>query len=163
MKRICILAVLLLAGIAASAQNSGKALYQKFSDEPGIQAVYISSAMFRLIGKIPDVELGDSDVNLARVIKSMNGFYLLSSEDPAVGGQLARDVTQFIGKSDFELLMEAKEEGETMRMYTVSPDEATITSLVMLSRDNDETTFLSIDGVIDRAALEELIASAAAE
>lgn len=160
MKRILTLAVLLLTALGAAAQNSGKALYQKFSDEPGIQAVYISPAMFRLIGRIPDVELSGNDVNLARVIKSMNGFYLLGSEDPAIGERLARDVSHFISKSDFELLMEVKDDGETMRMYIVSPDEATITSLVMLSRDREETTFLSIDGVIDRAALEELIASA---
>lgn len=160
MKQIYTLLVLLLVSLSAAAQNSGKALYQKFSDEPGVQAVYISPAMFRLIGRIPDVELREGNINLARVIKSMNGFFMLSSEDPAVAERLSSEVSRLIRKSDYELLMEVKDDGEAVRMYTISPDEATVTSLVMHVRNPEETTFLSIDGEIDRAALEELIASA---
>ena len=160
MKQIYTLLILLLVSLSAAAQNSGKALYQKFSDEPGVQAVYISPAMFRLIGRIPDVELREGNINLARVIKSMNGFFMLSSEDPAVAERLSSEVSRLIRKSDYELLMEVKDDGEAVRMYTISPDEATVTSLVMHVRNPEETTFLSIDGEIDRAALEELIASA---
>ncbi len=160
MKQIYTLLILLLVSLGAAAQNSGKALYQKFSDEPGVQAVYISPAMFRLIGRIPDVELREGNINLARVIKSMNGFFMLSSEDPAVAERLSSEVSRLIRKSDYELLMEVKDDGEAVRMYTISPDEATVTSLVMHVRNPEETTFLSIDGEIDRAALEELIASA---
>ena len=56
--------------------------------------------------------------------------------------------------------MEVKDDGQTVRLYTVSPTDELITSLIMHVRDQKETTFLSIDGEIDRAALEELIASA---
>ena len=53
MKRIIILAALLLTTIASFAQN-GKSIYQKYSEAEGVSAVYISPAMFKLIGKIPD-------------------------------------------------------------------------------------------------------------
>ena len=155
MKKIYTLLVLLLVSVSALAQNSGKALYRKYSDEPGVQAVYISPAMFRLIGRIPDVEIGDSNVNLARVIKSMTGFYLISFEDPELGRELSADVSGLLDRSDYELMMEVKDDGQT-----VSPTDELITSLIMHVRDQEETTFLSIDGEIDRAALEELIASA---
>ncbi len=58
--------------------------------------------------------------------------------------------------------MEAKEDGEVMRLYSVG-DSKTVTSLLMLAKDGLETTFLSIDGQMDRAKLEEVIASAAAD
>ena len=118
--------------------------------------------MFRLIGKIPDVELADEDVNFTPIIKSMNGFYLLSTEDAATGEKLYGEVSRGLNKSKYELLMEAKEDGEVMRLYSVG-DNKTVTSLLMLAKDGSETTFLSIDGQMDRSKLEEVIASAAAD
>ena len=56
MKRIVIIAILLLASIFSFAQT-GKSIYQKFSDAEGVSAVYNSPAMFRLIGKIPDLHV----------------------------------------------------------------------------------------------------------
>ena len=161
MKRIILLAVLLLSALAASAQ-SVKSIYQKYADAEGVSAVYISPAMFRLIGKIPDVELADEDVNFTPIIKSMNGFYLLSTENAATGEKLYSEVSRGLKGSKYELLMEAKEDGEVMRLYSVG-DNKTVTSLLMLAKDGTETTFLSIDGQMDRAKLEEVIASAAAD
>ena len=48
MKRLFIIAALLLTGIMAHAQDS-KSIYNKFSDEDGVSAVYISPSMFKLI------------------------------------------------------------------------------------------------------------------
>ena len=161
MKKLFAIITALTLAVSAFAQN-GKDLYNKYSDLPGVSAVYISPAMFRLIGKIPDVELKDEDVNFTPIIKSMNGFYLLSTEDAATGDKLYGEVSRSLKSSKYELLMEAKEDGEAMRLYSVG-DEKTVTSLVMLAKDASETTFLSIDGQMDRAKLEEVIASAAAD
>jgi len=161
MKKIyAILAALALA-LPMFGQN-GWELYNKYSDLPGVSAVYISPAMFRLIGRIPDVELADEDVNLTPIIKSMSGFYLLSTENADTGEKLYKEVSGNLKKSKYELLMEAKEDGEAMRLYSVG-DEKTVTSLLMLAKDGSETTFLTIDGQMDRAKLEEVIASAAAD
>ena len=61
MKKFYILVLMLLVSVSAFAQN-GRSLYNKFSDLPDVEAVYISPAMFRLIGKIPDVEMQDGSV-----------------------------------------------------------------------------------------------------
>lgn len=150
-----------LLAVPAFAQN-GKDLYNKYSDLPGMSAVYISPAMFRMIGKIPDVELEKGDVNFTPVIKSMNGFYLLSTEDAATGATLFDEVNRYVNKKKYELLMEAKEDGEVMRLYSVGGDKV-VTALVMLAKDAAETTFMSIDGQMDRAQLEKMLADAAAE
>ena len=159
MKKLYILVVMLLMSVTAFAQN-GRSLYNKYSDAPNVEAVYVSPAMFRLIGKIPDIEMQDESVNLGPIIKSLSGLYILSITDERLAADLAEDVNRFIKKGQYELLMEAKDNGETMRLYTVGNDDI-VNSLVMLGRSGGETSFICIDGDMPREELENLIAEAA--
>ena len=161
MKKFYILVLMLLASVTALAQN-GRALYNKYSDLPDVEAVYISPAMFRLIGKIPDVELQEGSVNFGPIIKTLSGLYILNIPKSDAAAQLADEVNHFVTKGHYELLMEAKDNGEVMRMYTVG-DEKIVNSLVMLSRDGSETSFICLDGTMPREQLESLIAEAAKE
>ena len=159
MNRIFALLVMLAVSITAFAQN-GRSLYNKYSDYDNVEAVYISPAMFRLIGKIPDLELQEGNVNLGPVIKSLTGLYILSTTREDIAANLAADVNHFIQRGSYELLMEAKDNGEVMRLYTVG-DEQIVNSLVMLARDAAETSFICLDGTMPRDELETLIAEAA--
>jgi hypothetical protein len=161
MKQLYILVAMLLMSISAFAQD-GRSLYNKYSDFDNVEAVYISPAMFRLIGKIPDVEMNDESVNLGPIIKSLSGLYILSIKEDRIAQDLADDVNRFIKKGQYELLMEAKDSGEVTRMYTVG-DDFTVNSFVMLAREGDEVNFICIDGNIPRDQLEDLIAKAASE
>ena len=161
MKKLFAIMVLAVLSVAALAQ-SGRDIYNKYSDEAGVSAVYVSPAMFRLIGKIPDIEMEDSKVNFSSIIKSMSGFYIISTENTVVADDLYSDVKKFIQKGNFELLMEAKDDGEVMRMYTAG-DDKTVSSFVMLARDEAEVSFIAFDGRMDREELEILITEAAAE
>lgn len=159
MKRIYALLVMLALSVAAFAQN-GRSLYNKYSDYDNVEAVYISPAMFRLMGKIPDMELQEENVNLGPIIKSLTGLYILSTTREDIAADLAADVNHFIQRGSYELLMEAKDNGEVMRLYTVG-DEQIVNSLVMLARDAAETSFICLDGTMPRDQLETLIAEAA--
>ena len=161
MKQLYILVATLLLSISAFAQD-GRSLYNKYSDYENVEAVYISPAMFRLIGKIPDVEMNGEDVNLGPIIKSLSGLYILSIKEDGIAQELADDVNRFIKKGQYELLMEAKDNGEVTRMYTVG-DDFTVNSFVLLAREGTETNFICIDGTIPRDQLEDLIAKAASE
>lgn len=158
MKKLYIILILLAVSISAIAQD-GRALYTKYSDLPGVEAVYISSAMFRLIGKIPEVEMNGEDVDLAPIIKSLKGFYILSTENQATGNDLYADVTKRLERGEYELLMEAKEDGEVMRLYTAG-DDFTVRSFIMLTRDASEVTFMGLDGEMPREQLEEIVMKA---
>ena len=158
MKKLYIILILLAVSISAIAQD-GRALYTKYSDLPGVEAVYISSAMFRLIGKIPEVEMNGEDVDLAPIIKSLKGFYILSTEDKATGNDLYADVTRRLDRGEYELLMEAKEDGEVMRLYTAG-DDFTVRSFIMLTRDASEVTFMGLDGEMPRDQLEDIVMKA---
>ena len=130
----------------------------KYSDEPNVSAVYVSPAMFRLIGKLPDIQAGDGDVNLTPVVQALTGLYIISSENPDLNARIAKDVRKFIEKGTFELLMEAKEDGEKMTMYTCG-DDKTVISFIMLAEDGEEVTFICLDGKLDRTKLEEIMSS----
>ena len=150
-----IIAALLLSFICASAQN-GKSIYQQYSDSEGVSAVYISPAMFRLMGKIPDMEVEGKDVNLAPIIQTLTGLYIINSENPEIIGNLKKDVDKFISGGKYELLMEAKDSGEIVRMYTVGT-ETIVDSFVMIAVEPDETSFICIDGKIKREDLEKAL------
>ena len=158
MKQLYIIVAMLLIGISAFAQD-GRSLYNKYSDYENVEAVYISPAMFRLIGKIPDVEMNDENVNLGPIIKSLSGLYILSLKEDRIAQDLTEDVNRFIKKGQYELLMEAKDNGEVTRMYTVG-DDFVVNSFVLLAREGDEVNFICIDGTIPRDKLEDLIADA---
>ena len=155
MKRIILLAVLLLTALTASAQ-SGKSIYQKYSDAENVSAVYISPAMFRLIGKIPDLEVGENHVNLAPLIRSLSGLYIIRSENGRVNEKLSSEVSRFISNGRYELLMEAKDAGEVVRMYTVGTEKI-VNSFVMVAAEGPETTFICLDGQMDRKELEGVL------
>lgn len=159
MKKIYAIAVMLLMAVGAYAQ-SGKSLYNKYSDSNGVSAVYISPAMFRMIGQLPDLDVEAADgekVDIAPLVRSFEGFYLLSVSDKSQAAELKQEVQSMIKSGRFEVLMEAKDSGSTMRIYTVGDDKI-ISSLVMLAQEGDSVQFICLEGTINRKDFETLIA-----
>lgn len=160
MKRLIILAVILLSATIASAQE-GRNIYNKYSGGEGVTAVYISPSMFKLIGKLPDLEIETvgGPMDIAPLISSFKGFYMLDISNPSVISEINKEVSAMISKGRYELLMEVKDEGDNVQIYT-SGDEKTIESFVFIASDGHEVQFICIDGKINRTDLETLIASA---
>lgn len=160
MKRIIILAALLLSAAIASAQE-GKNIYNRYSAGTGVSAVYISPSMFKIIGKLPDLEMETADgksMNLAPLINSFQGFYMLEISNPTTVAAINKDVASMISKGKYELMMEVKDEGETLRIYTYGNDK-TIESFVFIASDGGSLQFICIDGGMKRSDIENLIAS----
>lgn len=161
MKRIIILAILLLSAAIASAQE-GRNVYNKYSGGKGVSAVYISPSMFKIIGKLPDLEVETAEgesMNLAPLISSFKGFYMLDISNPATISAIDKDVASMISKGRYELMMEVKDEGEALHIYT-SGNEKLIESFVFIASDGDTLQFICIDGEMNRSNFEKLIAGA---
>lgn len=160
MKKTIIIAFMLLIAVGAFAQE-GKKLYNKYSDQEGVSAVYISPAMFKLVGQLPDINVdmaNGENMDVAPLVRSFSGFYMLSFEQKsAASAELYKEVTAMVNKGNFELLMEVKDSGSTIRMYTLG-DEKTVSSFVCIINEDDETMFFSLEGSMDRSDLEKLIA-----
>ena len=161
MKHFIFLIAALLLTISAAAQN-GRSIYQKYSDEENVSAVYISPAMFRLIGKIPDVDTGDGEVNFSSIIRSLTGMYIINSENEKINGNLRAEAERFINSGKYEMLMEAKDSGQTVRMYTVG-NEKTVEGFVMLAAEAASVTFICLDGQMPRDEFETLMAKQMAD
>ena len=159
MKKIIAAAVLLLAAISMQAQ-SAKNLYRKYGDEKGVTAVYISPAMFRLIGHLPNVELDDEDLDLRPILKSITGMYILNCENAVVADKLLNDVEKMLDSGEYEMLLEAREEGELTRMFTNGNNQV-VRSFILLNIEDDEVNFISFEGNIPREDLENAIAKGA--
>ena len=160
MKKIMIVAVMLLTAVGAFAQE-GKRLYNKYSDKEGVSAVYISPTMFKLIGQLPDINVETADgqkMDMAPLVRSFSGFYMLSfDKKSADSAELYKEVTTMVNKGNFELLMEVKDSGSTVRMYTLG-DEKVVNSFVCIINEEDETMFFSLEGTMNRSDVEKLIA-----
>jgi len=158
MKKAILTLAAILSTLAAIAQD-GKSIYRKYSDEKGVEAVYISPAMFRLIGSIPQlmVDTEKGEVNLSPIIKSLSGFYVITTSDDSLKERLFDDVSRMRKAAGFEHLMEAKSHGETMQMYMTTKGEDA-TSLVMETKSGKgDSSFICMDGVIPLKDLEALI------
>lgn len=155
MKKLLLIALAALIGASAIAQD-GKSIYNKYSEAEGVSAVYISPAMFKLMKRIPDIDLEGENVNLGPIIQNLTGMYLINSENPSINEDIKRDVDRFIRRGDYEMLLEAKEDGDVTRIYTMGPEEI-VTGFVMLTYEPAECSFICINGEIPRAALEELL------
>lgn len=152
---------MLLLAVGAFAQE-GKRLYNKYSDQEGVSAVYISPAMFKLIGQLPDINVKTADgkeMDMAPLIRSFSGFYMLNFESKsALSAELYKEVTAMVNKGNFELLMEVKEDGSTVRMYTLG-DEKVVNSFVCIINEDDQTMFFCLEGTMNRSELEKLMAT----
>ncbi len=157
-----ILTVAMLFFTAAAYSQDGKDIYMKYSGKEGVSAVYISPSMFKMIGKIPDIHLTQGNMNLAPIVKSLDGLYLIDSGNSAVNADLLSEVKKMVSSGKFELVMQAKEDGETMNIYTLD-DGDTVRSFVFCAVSEGECTFICLDGNIPKAELEKLMASAMAE
>ena len=160
MKKIIAISVMLLIAVGAFAQE-GKRLYNKYSDQEGVSAVYISPAMFKLMGQLPDINVETADgkkMDMAPLVRSFSGFYMLSFEKKsAASAELYKEVTSLVNKGNFELLMEVKDDGSTIRMYTLG-DEKVVNSFVCIVNEEDEMMFFSLEGSMNRSDVEKLIA-----
>lgn len=159
MKRIIIIAISLLVAAGAYAQE-GKRLYHKYSDSEGVSAVYISPAMFRMIGNLPelDVEVSDGEkMDLAPLVRSFTGFYMLSFSDDDMAEELNKEVKVMIGKGRYEILMEIKDNGKEIHIYT-SGNEKVIDSFVFIAEEENSTAFICLEGSMNRSDVENLIA-----
>ena len=160
MKRIATFVAAMFLLTAGAWAQDGKGIYNKYSDNEEVSAVYISSSMFKLMGKVPNMELGEgSSMDLGSIIKNLNSMYLLGGDDPDLCNEIKSDVNKFIKKYDFEMLMEIKDRGEVVRIYTTG-NEKTVTQFIMTASEYEAFTFICLDGTMSRADLEKAIAKA---
>lgn len=166
MKKLLIAALAAFLVAASVFAQDGKSIYNKYSGKDGVESVYISPAMFKMVGQLPElsvhVDSEDDTIDLAPIMRSLDGMYILSSSNQEVNTRIAADVADFVRKNKFELLMDAKDGEEAVSMYTL-PDKKEadfLNGFLMISTEPGESTFIYIAGTMSRSDFEALVNSA---
>ncbi len=152
------IALLIISVSSLSAQNVQK-MYERYSGEKGVSAVYISPTMFRLMKSLPVMEIGDEDVQMAQMIRSFNGMYILDVENPDISRKMSEEVNGWLDKGTYEILMEAKEEDESVKIC-IRQEKDMIKEFVMFSQETGpapETALIYISGDIKASDLSKII------
>ena len=92
-----------------------------------------------------------------KVFETASDFAVVEMTDELSASLRESLDTEGYKAQEIEEVMEAKDDGEVMKMYTVTKGEL-ITSFVMLSVDDDEVDFIGFDGQIRNSDFEALIA-----
>lgn len=155
MKKILILTLFVFVCTASFAQG-GKDIYNRYSGKKGVSAVYISPTMFSLMKSLPEVKVESDEVDLGRIIKSFEGMYLLSVEDTALAASLSADIGNMVKSGRYELLMEAKDDGETARIYIIQKN-GIVSDFLMFAEEGKEVSVISIVGSMPLDELSTLV------
>ena len=157
MKRSILTLIISMVAISAFGQDY-KTIYQKYSDDDRVTAVYISPAMFKMIGKLPEVKIEENGLDLAPMIKSMTGFYMLQTEDKDLAEKISKDIFKVVGANKYETLMEVKEKGQRINILSLG-DKDILKSLLLTVFDGGESMFIGIDGLMKREEVEDAVST----
>lgn len=154
MKRIITILVL-SATIAANAfgQNA-KEIYNAYSGKEGVSTVYISPMMFRMLGALPDLQVEDQNIKL--IAESLTEFYLIHCQKAELAPKLTRDAEEILKRKKLELLMEAAEGSERVRIYVREEGDFYL-DFVMVESEPSETTLILFTGKLRKESLAALI------
>lgn len=138
---------------------NANSFYSKWAEKEGVSATYISRSMFKMIRKIPQIQL-DRPVDLTPVIKNLDGLYMLEfnrlKRNTADGG-LRKDIQTVL--KGHEKLMERREGEQVTRLF-IATDGKTVSSFVMTRMDigSNYGQFVCIEGAIPQSEFEKVIA-----
>lgn len=158
MKRLVILAVALSLTVSSFADNLGRKIYYRYSGEKDVSAVYISPSMFKMINRLPEMDMGGQNVELTGLIRALDGFYLIDSRNRTVNASLKGEMDKFLSEGNMELMLEAKEEGENVRIYTRSQGEI-MTHFVLVATEKEECTVVYLEGQLSQEQLDAIISN----
>lgn len=138
---------------------NANSLYSKWAEKDGVTATYISRSMFKMIRKIPQIQLY-KPVDLTPVIKNLDGLYMLefnAAQRNTANGGLRKDIQAVL--KGHEKLMERREGEQVTRLF-IATDGKTVSSFVMTRMDigSNYGQFVCIEGAIPQSEFEKVIA-----
>lgn len=152
-KIISILILSVVLSVGAFAQ-SAKDIYNTYSGKDGVSAVYISPTMFRMLGALPNLKFEDQNIKL--IAESLTEFYLINCEKPELAAKLNRDAESILKRSKLDLLMEAVDGPERVRIF-VREEGDFYTDFVMIETEPSESNLILFTGKLRKESLAALI------
>lgn len=141
MTRILIVAALLLMSNVCAAQ---KKTFDKWSDHEGVNVVYISKMMLRLI---PNMKVGNADID--NIASKLDHVRILNCENAKKVKAVKADVEKELTAGGSEVIMDMKEggEGNTVRIYHRKVEKKK-NEFVLVQTDGRELTVINLKGTL---------------
>ncbi|MDH7914187.1 DUF4252 domain-containing protein [Winogradskyella sp. SYSU M77433] len=137
MKKVVIIAALLLAPLATFAQG----VFDKFEDIEGVSSFVINQKMFRMLASI-DIDLDDKeDQEFLEMAKKITGLKVFTTGDEKVSSDMKSTVTNYLKSANLEELMRFKDGEQTVKFYVrEGKDENHVKELLMFITGLKELT-----------------------
>ena len=136
-----------------------QSLFDKYEDLDNVTAVIVNKSMFNLLSKI-DVEVDDPDAkDFMAIAKSVSSLKVFTTEDKAIGTDMAASVSKYLKSASLVELMRVKDKEANVKFYIKNgKDDDHVSELLMfitgmknVEADGRkfETVLLSLTGDID--------------
>lgn len=147
MKRLLILAILLVPMFGFAQSNPVDRLFEKYANKQGFTTVRISGALLSFASKFEDADNPES-----KLLSGLKGVRILSVDDDKLNSELdfykELEKDGFFKNHDYEVLMEVTEADEVVRFYGKSAGDGKLSELLLVV-GGDDNALISIQGVID--------------
>ncbi|MCX2836552.1 MULTISPECIES: DUF4252 domain-containing protein [Salinimicrobium] len=140
---------------------SGAQTFDKYEGMKEVDAVVVTSKMFKLLTKI-DLNADDPETQAyIDLIENLKEMKVLSTTKENIRQQMALDVASYIKKGSMEELMRVSEDGKTVRFYyKPGKNDDYVSQLFMFMEGEDKnkpmSVILNITGEINLAQVSKL-------
>ncbi|HER39756.1 MAG TPA: DUF4252 domain-containing protein [Salinimicrobium catena] len=156
MKKLTFAILALLLPFLSNAQN-----FDKYENMKEVDAVVITSKMFKLLTKI-DLNADDPETQAyIDLIENLQEMRVFSSTQEGVRKQMSTDVASYIKKGGLEELMRVSEDGKTVKFYYKPGKSDDYVSQLFMFMEGQEkskpvSVILNITGEINLAQVSKL-------
>ena len=156
MKKLTFALLALLLPFFSNAQN-----FDKYEDMKDVDAVVITSKMFKLLTKI-DLNTDDPETQAyIDLIENLQEMRVFSSTQENVRKQMSSDVSAYVKKGGLEELMRVTEDGKTVKFYyKPGKNDDYVSQLFMFMEGREKSkpisVILNISGEINLTQISKL-------
>lgn len=152
MKNVIFALSFVLICLTANAQSAVNTIFKQYAEDDKFTAVYVSEAMFGMLGNIQVEDAEDQAV--MNVLKDMKELHVLTTEE-GDGLKYYEEAAKKINTASYKTLLTVRDKKENVRIF-VKEEGAIITELLVLVGSIDEFVLVSLIGKIDIQKISKL-------
>lgn len=146
MKKIIIVALMMIAVNGVFAQDAISKFFSKYQEDESFTQVTVSSKMFSLFTNM-DVE-SKEDKEVLEAISKLKGLRILGKENTSDARKLYKEAFALIPMKEFEELMTVRDKDQDFK-FLIKESGGKISELLMIMGGADDFMVMSLFGEID--------------
>lgn len=147
MKRILLILLIALTVTVGRAQD---ALFSKYENTPGVETVFISKAMFRMM---PNLRVGPK--NIGKIVSKLDRLQILNCERPSMVRTITDNAAAIYRRERYEIVMQANSDGERTTIYMKSRGRGK-NEFALLNVEKDEVSIINLLGNVSLEDIKQI-------